>query len=1143
MTLSLISEKFQKHHEFPLKQKCFFEKSFIKNFMRIGIITVTILIGTSVQLLFALPGKSQPVDQVEVQIGLKNETLVQAFRKIEAQTPFHFMYRKEEVQNITGLNLADRKSSVGQTLKTLLSHTALTYRQVNNQILILPDKNWVSEVNLKNPMVLSVRSEALTYTAVANMVHGKVTNSNGEPLRGVSVTVKGATTGTSTDGFGNYSIDVPKNATLIFSFVGYSTRNIPVNSRSEINVVMEVSASSLNQVVVIGYGTTQKKDLTGSVAQVSNKDLQAVPVYNIGEALQGRASGVSVVSNSGEPGSRIQIRVRGGNSMIGSNDPLYVVDGFPLTGGIDFLNPADIESIDILKDASATAIYGARGANGVVIITTKRGSLREKSSISVNSYFGTQQVAKRFHLLNAKQYATVANEWLKNNGEQPFFNLDDVKNPGIDWQDAIFRTAPIQNHTLTFSGSGGKTNYSLSANYYKQEGIIINSGVQRGSFRLNLDHELKSWLKLSTNLDISRREQFSVPVNNGRRGNNMFSGALSAPPTVSIYDSSGLPTIIGQAYPFTDPGDMRNPMLWNKPYKDRTLSNNILLNDALNFQITKELSFNTRLGLEFENSQNDIFSPIIYQNDRGGAFSGNTYWNSFLNENILTYKKEFSHSQKLTVMGGVTYQTYMIRSTNISVSGFSNNVTENYNLGSAETVSPPSSGISEWQLISGLGRVNYSYGDKYFVTASLRSDGSSRFGKNNKWGIFPSGALAWRISEEPFMRENLDFISNLKLRASYGVTGNTALSPYQSLNRLSPEQYIYSGNTVSVGYAPSGISNNQLRWETSDELDLGLDLNIINNFVGFTFDYYKKNTNDLLASVPLPPSMGFGYILQNFGEIQNQGLEFSINANLFNKGFKWDVAAQLSTNKNKVLKIAGGSDVIPVGQTSGLPGYNIARVGEPLGMFYGYKEDGLDENGYIKYVDVNKDGSITPADRVILGSPYPNFEFGFNSDFSYKNFSLNVFLQGSYGNDIFFATAFTNLNSFQRTQNQFEDLYGNYWTEENPDPHAKYPRVSPLTQMRPSDRFIKDGSYLRMKSLQLSYELPIKTIGINWLSKATVYIKATNLFTLTNYPGLDPDVNTRGTDSQSIENRLFIGTDESGYPNAKVFGAGVNVSF
>ncbi|HEX7756451.1 MAG TPA: SusC/RagA family TonB-linked outer membrane protein, partial [Niabella sp.] len=307
--------------------------------------------------------------------------------------------------------------------------------------------------------------------------------------------------------------------------------------------------------------------------------------------------------------------------------------------------------------------------------------------------------------------------------------------------------------------------------------------------------------------------------------------------------------------------------------------------------------------------------------------------------------------------------------------------------------------------------------------------------------------------------------------------------------------------------------------------------------------YYKKNTRDLLASVPLPPSSGFGYMLRNVGEIQNQGLEFSVNADILTGGFKWNAAAQLSTNKNKVLKIAGGSDIVTAGQTSGLPGYNLARVGQPLGVFYGYLEDGLDDNGFIKFVDVNKDGAITPLDRVILGSPYPKFEYGFNSSFSYKNVSLVVFLQGVKGNDIFFATAFTNLNSFQRTQNQFADLFGNYWTADNPNPHAKYPKLSSLTQMRPSDRFIEDGSYLRVKSVQLSYSLPVKKMKLDWLSDASIYVKATNLFTFTKYPGLDPEVNTRGSDSQSIEDRLFIGTDESGYPNARVFGAGIELRF
>lgn len=1101
-------------------------KKWVSSYFKYLIMTKITLILT---LIFSTQLFAEGLGQ-NVTVKFEKTELKKALKVLEEQSPYRFVYKDDVLLKWPRVTLSMENVPLTTVLDKLLENTTLQYQKVGNTLLVLSNG--------------SAGSAGLQDIPLAVNIRGRVSGASGEPLQGVTIMEKGTTNGTSSDARGNFSIDVTSaDAILVFSYIGYKSVEISVAGKTRLDITLDEEAKGLQDVVVVGYGTQKKKDLTGSVAQVSSKDLQAVPVYNVGQALQGRASGVSVTNNSGAPGSRIQVRVRGGNSMIGSNDPLYVVDGFPITGGINFINPADIESIDILKDASATAIYGARGANGVVMVTTKRGKQGSRNTFSVSSYYGVQETAKRFKLLDAKQYATVANEFLKNDGKAPYFDVNQVTGPGTDWQDAIFRSAPVQNHTLSFSGSGGKTNYALSGNYYNQQGIIINSGVQRGSFRFNLDHEVKSWLNLAVNLNVSRRERYSVPVDNGRRGNNMFSGALSAPPTVSIYDDEGLPLRIGEAYPFTDPTDIRNPMLWDKPYKSKTLANTILLNNALNIKITSDLSFTTRLGLEYENSISDGFSPIIYPNDRGSASNSNTYWNSFLNENVLTYTKNFDHSQHLTVTGGFTYQTYMSRSAGISVSGFTNNITENYNLGSAETVNPPSSGISEWQLVSGLGRVNYSIWDKYYVTASLRSDGSSRFGKDNKWGIFPSGALAWRISEERFMRENVKFIDNLKLRASYGITGNTALSPYQSLDRMSPVKYIYNGNTESVGYAPSGISNSQLKWETSSELDLGFDLGILNNRLGFTFDYYKKNTHDLLASVPLPPSVGFGYILQNFGEIQNQGVEFALNADVFTGGFKWDVAAQLSMNKNKVVEIAGGSDIVTVGQTSGLPGYNIARVGQPLGAFYGYQEDGLDENGYIKFVDVNKDGAITPLDRVILGTPYPDFEFGFNSNFSYKNFSLNVFLQGVKGNDIFFATAFTNLNSFQRTQNQFADLFGNYWTADNPDPHAKYPRISPLTQMRPSDRFIMDGSYLRVKSVQLSYNLPVEKLGLSWLNYASIYLKATNLFTVTNYPGIDPEVNTRGSDSQSIEDRLFIGTDESGYPNARVFGAGIELRF
>ncbi|MCB0689502.1 MAG: TonB-dependent receptor [Saprospiraceae bacterium] len=968
-------------------------------------------------------------------------------------------------------------------------------------------------------------------------VEGVVLDNEGNPLIGVNVLVKGTDLGTATDFDGGFSFSqVDENAILVVSYIGYETKEVALEGRDHLTITLRSDSQLLDEVVVVGYGSQKKSDLTGSVSQVKTEALEALPVYNVEQALIGRASGVRVTQNSGQPGSRIEVRIRGGNSMIGNNEPLYVVDGFPITGGINFLNPSDIESMNILKDASATAIYGARGANGVVIITTKRGSQNKDGQISVSVYQGIQSEINRFEVLDARQYAEVANEWLRNNGDQPFFDVNQVQNPGTDWQDVIFRTSPVRNATLEFSGGSERTNYSMSANYFEQEGIIINSGVKRGLFRLNLDHKVKDWIRLATNVNISRRNTRAVPVNNGTRGSNLYSGALSAPPTLPVRDENGLPTRIEQIYSFGSI-DMRNPLLWSEPYKSQSLATTILLNSNLEIDLMKNLTFKTLFGLENENSNGEGFSPIIFANDRGGASASNVRWYSFLNENTLNYNNQFG-SHNLNVLVGNTFQSYQAESTSISVSGFSNNTTENYNLFSAETVNPPSSGFSQWKLVSFLGRATYDYAGRYYLTASVRSDGSSRFGENNKWGYFPSAAFAWRISEEPFMAgKNID---NLKLRLSYGVTGNTALSPYQSLNRLSPVTYIFGNNTESVGFSPSGISNNELKWETTNEFDIGFDLGFANGRYEITFDYYKKNTKDLLASVPLPPSVGFGSNLQNIGEIENQGVELALGATILDGEFGWDLTANVSTNKNKVLKLAGNSDIISSGQGAGLAGMNIARVGEPLASFYGLLEDGLDEEGFIKYVDVTGDGLVNSLDRVILGTPYPDFIYGLNSDFKYKNFDLNIFIQGSQGNDIFFRTAFTNLNSFQRGQNQFADLYGNYWTQENPDPNAKYPKISSQTQQQASDRFIVDGSYLRLKSVQLAYSVPLKNAGIQ---KCRIYLKGTNLWTLTNYIGLDPEVNTMGTDSQSIGSRLQVGVDESGYPTAKVFGGGVQITF
>ena len=992
------------------------------------------------------------------------------------------------------------------------------------------------------PMLASAtsdNSDDLQVVQEGHSVNGKVVDKKGEPLIGVTVRVKGTNNGAITDINGAFMLNDVQNTDIIkISFIGMITQEILVGDQSSINVTLSENISNLDELVVVGYGVMKKSDLSGSVAQVKAEDLEAVPVYNMEQALKARAAGVRVTQNSGEPGGRVEVRIRGGNSMIGGNDPLYVVDGLAITGDIDFISPSDIESIDILKDASATAIYGARGANGVVIVTTKRGKKGQSSRIEINSFVGVQSTTKRYDMLNARQYAEVANERLVNDGGSAYFDLDEVSNPGTDWQDLIYRQALINNHTLTLSGSTEKTRYSFSTNYYSQDGIILNTGVQKGSSRLSLESEVKKWLTLGVNINLSKRKVDKMNVNNTSYGTGILSAALAAPPTLDPYDENGQFTQIEQKYSFGSV-DMKNPLIYAQA-KNQYVYNSVVGNTYLDFKLLEGLTFKTLVGMEYNSYIHETYSPIIFDDDQGAASEGYSYSNSILNENTLNYIKDFG-IHKINLVGGFTYQNFLKRYHSISVSGFSDNTTENYDLSAAEVVNPPSSGYSTWTMASWLGRANYTLLDRYIFTASFRADGSSCFGDSHKWGFFPSGAFAWKISDESFM-EDVESINVLKLRTSYGVTGNAGLSPYQSLDKLTSTTYLFDKNDV-VGYIPTGIANRDLKWESTAQFDAGIDLHLFESRLQFTFDYYHKHTTDLLASVTLPPSSGYRSMTQNLGEIKNYGFEFSAQAGILPGEFKWDVAASISTNRNEVVTLADHADVY--GNSISIPfltSVNIAREGQPFGMFYGYKEDGLDENGYIKYVDIVEDGEINSQDREIIGNPYPDFIYSFNNDFSYKGFSLNLFFEGVQGNDIFWATAGSHLNSFQRGTNQFKDLYGNYWTQANPDPNAKYPKVSSSTAVTVSDRFIKDGSYLRLKSLKLGYTVKADRVGVSWFNSAQIYVSATNLFTITKYPGLDPEVNSYGSDNSDVGDRLIVGVDESAYPNSKTYAVGLKIN-
>ena len=1098
--------------------------------MRVSLLNIIVAVAV-ISLAKADALTAQILDK-RVSVNLEDISLRTALTRIERAADVRFLYHSNLVASRDRIHFSASDQRLAEILEQILGPRHIRFEADGNQIILTKETMGLLVQSLRGP------SEIVQ----ERIVTGTITNSGNEPIPGVNILVKGTTQGTTSDFNGKYSLQIPgEDAILTFSFIGFETQEVAIRSRTSIDVVMVEDTKTLEEVVVVGYGEMEKRDITGSVARVNSEEIQAVPVYNVQQALKARAAGVQVTQNSGQPGGRIEVRIRGGNSMIGDNQPLYVVDGFPITGGVEFLNPNDIESIDILKDASATAIYGARGANGVVIITSKRGKAGQKGRIDLNSYYGVQQETKRYDLLDAKEYAIIANEWLRNGGQPPFFNVDEVENPGTDWQDVVLRAAPIQDHTINFSGSGDKTRYSLSGNYFAQDGILINTGVKRGSLRLNLDHELNKWLKMGVNLNLSRRASEQVPVNNGYRGTALLSAAASAPPTLPVYDAQGLPTQIEQFYSFGS-SDMKNPLIFAQR-QTTSLSNSFVGNTTFEVTLAEGLIFKTLLGLEYGHNISDYYEPIIFDADRGVGSQSTYYRNSFLNENTLSYVKTFNEVHSLNIVTGYTYQTDMSRNFGVSVNGFSNNTTRNYNLGAAEIISTPSSGYSEWVLASWLGRVNYTFNDKYLLTASVRTDGSSRFGANNRWATFPSVALGWRISEESFM-EDLTLVSDLKLRASYGKTGNTALSPYQSLDRMSSVRTVYGNQTDEVGFSPSGISNPDLRWETTSQVDIGLDLGILENRVRFTFDYYKKKTSDLLASVPLPASIGFGSILQNIGEIQNTGFEITVGADLItNNKFRWDLNASYSDNNNEIIALSGGSDILSSGQASAWSSTNIARVGEPIGMFYGYLEDGLTDTGLIKYRDIDGNGVINSLDRVILGNPTPDFFYGVNTNLTYGNFELGLFIEGVHGNNIFNATNGTHLNSFQRGSNQFKDIMGNYWSLDNPDPTAKYPKISAASAIDISDRFIEDGSYLRLKSVRFAYNLPVRDWGVTWIGGAQLYFSGINLLTITNYTGLDPEVSTKGTDGSNVGDRLEMGHDQSGYPNAKTYAVGVKLNF
>lgn len=982
-------------------------------------------------------------------------------------------------------------------------------------------------------------------------VSGRVTGQTGDGLPGVNIVIKGTQKGTTTNANGQYSLaDVPAGATLTFSSIGFTAQEIAIGNRNTLDVALAADERSLSEVIVVGYGTQRKVETTGAIASVKSAEIVQTPVANVAQGLQARVAGLQVTQNSSAPGGSISVRIRGINSINGSSEPLYVIDGIQIGGNgnstnssdispLSSINPNDIESVEVLKDASSAAIYGARAANGVVLITTKRGKAGA-TRVSYDGYYGTQRVNKTMPVLNAQQFAALENETFKT----AIFADPNNPGPNTDWQSLIFRDAPIQNHQLTISGGSEKSTFSLSGNYFNQDGIIINSNFKRYSFRLNFDHRVSKLFSVGTSLmtayQIADRTQTgSQSIDGPAFTTSVLGAAIAAPPTLLPYREDG------SIWPFGDQfagryRESRNPLglaaIMDKNQLRRTLGN-------IYAELTPipGLSYRASLNVDMGNTLGDYYSPryIVNTSDlatAGEARKTNNYSLFLLHESILTYARTFSDVHSLKFTGLFATQKTQNSRNDITATIFPNDATTNeaVQLATNRTVS---SGRSASRLDSYMGRINYGFRDKIFLDLTARYDGASRFGENHKYGFFPAASVGYRIIEETFMKGQ-NVVSDLKLRASYGATGNAdALNPYQSLALVgsgTSNDYIFN-HLYTTGIAPTGIPNPDLRWEKSVQANIGLDVSFWNNRLSLVADVYNKRTNDLLFVQQLPLSAGYATITGNFASLQNRGVELAISGRILDGPVKWNLNVNGTVNRNKLLSLSSGAQEFTVNN------FSILRVGEPLGLFKTYIFEGNYQNGETllpgssnraggtKVRDVNGDNLISTADQVVTGRALPNYIFGLSTDVRYKNFDLSAFASGVQGNQIYNLIRYTFENP-----GGGRNLYAGVadrWTPTNPN--NEYAGVLQGGRLPISDRFMEDGSFVRLKNITLGFTLP-KIKGIN---NARIYVSGNNLLTLTKYTGFDPEVNSYGNSN------TIMGVDNLVYPVAKSWLGGVQVTF
>ncbi len=1098
----------------------------------------------------------------------KEITIKEAIREIESNSEFRFFYEEKKLDASKKVDVDINNGTIDEVLTELFAAQNIEYKVLDNNFIVLKSNGDVS----KSAIDLFLEQQ--------KTVSGKVTDSSGASLPGVSVVVSGTTNGVITNADGKFSIaNVADDATLKFALIGMKTQEVQVGTQTSLNIVLEEETINLNEVIATGYGVQKKSDVTGSVVSLKAEDLRTLPAQRADQAIQGRAAGVMVMNTDGAPGGNTTIRIRGMNSIIGGNDALIVIDGLQ-GGNINTLDPNDIETMEVLKDASATALYGSRGANGVILITTK-GRQKGKPSVSYNFSYGSQSLVKKLDLMNAYDYASMvnANKMTQDVGNVPVPIFSDSelagfkKNPGTDWQNEIYQNAPIMTNQISLTGGNDNTTYYFSAGHLKQDGILLNSGYKRLNLRGNLNSQINKWLKAGINIAVINSEGAVNPF--GGQDNSTLLSAVPLltplwPATVPVRDANGKYSLA--------PNNNGPTGTWNPVASALgTHTNNYIMDN--NFNAYLEMTILKGLTLKVTGSGNIINRDVrtfwdattlegIPNNGLAGkGFINQSTSKYFLNSNILTYDKQVEkHHFTFTGVVEEQKQTNNTNNTNASQFAFPDNGLNDLAGAKQKTIS---SFADERSMLSFLGRIGYTFADKYLLTASLRRDGSSVFGANNKWGNFPSMAAGWRISQESFM-ENMKSISNLKLRFSWGITGNQGISPYGSLASINSNpgnlNYPYDGtdNTTTTGYALSSPANPNLKWESTTQTNIGLDFGFFNNRLTGTIDMYKKLTDNLLIYRQLPPITGFYGITDNIGSVQNKGLELSIGGDPTVGVVKWHTNVTMTWMKNEILDI-GDATEIPFQSSGGGYGTNnmsYLRKGGSFGDWYGlkylgtWKESERNEAklfgqlpGDSHFQDVNNDHKIDINDRVKIGNALPKMIYGWMNTVSYKDFSLSLLFQGVQGASIFNTPRIRQ----ERPGEGTSPALLNHYTSANPSDIPAFNKASDYQALvaagYPSTisiqngtegqttRWVEDGSYFRLKNITFSYNLPKDLLSKIKMNHARVYVGATNLFTISNYKGYDPEVSSFNSNDASI------GIDYGNYPAVKTYTLGLEVTF